>query len=189
MESKRLGQRVHALFGSGKVGCAAHAASSPPRKELAPQHAPASACGARARSPPASEGDLCSPPHVRLRISFASSRAQYNEALDVAEQQMRLLKESYGVNHHEYATAMNNVATLYQAIGRHTDAEPLLLEASKIQQRTLGDDHPHTVASLSNLATVYGAMGQQARHGPWPCSRAPGRTAVREAAALPSPHA
>ena len=28
---------------------------------------------------------------------------------------MRLLKESYGVGHHEYATAMNNVATLYQA--------------------------------------------------------------------------
>ena len=55
---------------------------------------------------------------------------------------------------------MNNVATLYQALGRYTQAEPLLLEASKIQQRTLGDDHPHTVASLSNLATVYQAMGQ-----------------------------
>ena len=62
-----------------------------------------------------------------------------------------------------YATAMNNVATLYQAIGRYTQAEPLLLEASKIQQRTLGDDHPHTVASLSNLATVYQAMGEEAR--------------------------
>ena len=101
MESKRLGQRVHALFGAGS----------------------------------------------------------YNEALDVAEQQMRLLKESYGEGHHEYATAMNNVATLYQALGRYTQAEPLLLEASKIQQRTLGNDHPHTVASLSNLATVYQAMG------------------------------
>ena len=62
-----------------------------------------------------------------------------------------------------YATAMNNVATLYQALGRYTQAEPLLLEASKIQQRTLGDDHPHTVASLSNLATVYQAMGEEAR--------------------------
>ena len=84
---------------------------------------------------------------------------QYPEALRVAEEQMELLKNAYGPNHHEYATAMNNVATLYQALGRYTQAEPLLLEASKIQQRTLGNDHPHTVASLSNLATVYQAMG------------------------------
>ena len=88
---------------------------------------------------------------------------QYNDALDVAEQQMRLLKESYGPGHHEYATAMNNVATLYQALGRYTQAEPLLNEASQIQARTLGNDHPHTVASLSNLATVYQAMGQGER--------------------------
>uniref|UniRef100_A0A0D3KXC5 Uncharacterized protein n=1 Tax=Emiliania huxleyi (strain CCMP1516) TaxID=280463 RepID=A0A0D3KXC5_EMIH1 len=65
--------------------------------------------------------------------------------------------------HHEYATAMNNVATLYQALGRYGEAEPLLEQASKIQQRTLGHDHPHTVASLSNLATVYEAMGQSER--------------------------
>ena len=88
---------------------------------------------------------------------------RYAEALSVAEQQMGLLKGAYGAGHHEYATAMNNVATLYQALGRYTQAEPLLLEASKIQQRTLGDDHPHTVASLSNLATVYQAMGEDAQ--------------------------
>ena len=85
------------------------------------------------------------------------------QALDIAEQQMRLLKESYGQGHHEYATAMNNVATLYQALGRYSEAEPLLMEASKIQQRTLGPDHPHTVASLSNLATVYEVTGQTDR--------------------------
>ena len=44
-----------------------------------------------------------------------------------------------------------------------SQAEPLLLEASKIQERSLGNDHPHTVASLSNLATVYEAMGQKER--------------------------
>ena len=104
LESKRLGERVHSLFGGGS----------------------------------------------------------YNEALDVAEQQMRLLRENYGEGHHEYATSMNNVATLYQALGRHRDAEPLLQQASRVQERTLGGDHPHTVASLQNLATVYAAMGEQA---------------------------
>ena len=134
LESKRLGQRVHQLFNGGK----------------------------------------------------------YHEALGVAEEQMKLLRETYGAHrdasrtrgaashtraqphrsrtppsagtqHHEHATAMNNVATLYQACGRYAEAEPLLMEASKVQQRTLGHDHPHTVASLSNLATVYEAMGQKER--------------------------
>ena len=56
-----------------------------------------------------------------------------------------------------------DVWLLSQAIGRYNEAEPLLLEASKVQQRTLGHDHPHTVASLSNLATVYDAMGEPER--------------------------
>ena len=51
---------------------------------------------------------------------------------------------------------------LCQAIGRYSEAEPLLMEASKIQQRSLGHDHPHTVASLSNLATVYEVRAQLA---------------------------
>eukprot|EP00964_Phaeocystis_antarctica_P041316 scaffold23626_cov60-Phaeocystis_antarctica.AAC.2 len=77
---------------------------------------------------------------------------------------MELLKNAYGPSHHEYATAMNNVATLFQALGRlglglglglglalaltltltnvatlfqalgrYAEAEPLLLEASRIQ--------------------------------------------------------
>ena len=69
-----------------------------------------------------------------------SNSGKYREALDVAEQQLKLLKDTYGVGHHEYATAMNNVATLYQALGRYAEAEPLLEEASKIQTRTLGND-------------------------------------------------
>ncbi len=97
----------------------------------------------------------------QVHALFGAGR--YGEALSEAEAQMELLRNAYGVGHHEFATAMNNVATLYQAVGRHAEAEPLLLEASKVQQRTLGQDHPHTIASLANLATVYAAMGQQER--------------------------
>ena len=97
------------------------------------------------------------------RVHELFNGGKYNEALTVAEQQRKLLRDAYGEGHHEYATAVNNVATLYQAIGRYNEAEPLLLEASKVQQRTLGHDHPHTVASLSNLATVYDAMGEPER--------------------------
>ena len=108
------------------------------------------------------------PPAPKVHRLFNSGR--YADALSVAEQQLRLLGESYGHshlqgasrlsgtrprrvrgptrhNHHEYATAMNNVATLYQALGRYGEAEPLLEQASKIQQRTLGERRPRCASS------------------------------------------
>ena len=113
----------------------------------------------------AQERELVTAESKRLgqKVHQLFNGGNYREALQVAEEQMELLKNAYGPNHHEYATAMNNVATLFQALGRYSEAEPLLLEASRIQGRTLGPDHPHTVASLSNLATVYEAMGQAER--------------------------
>ena len=123
--------------------------------------------GASAAGPglSAQERELVTAESKRLgqKVHQLFNGGNYREALQVAEEQMELLKNAYGPNHHEYATAMNNVATLYQALGRYGEAEPLLEQASKIQQRTLGDDHPHTVASLSNLATVYQAMGEDAQ--------------------------
>ncbi|KAJ1622373.1 hypothetical protein T492DRAFT_1063117 [Pavlovales sp. CCMP2436] len=70
------------------------------------------------------------------------NQGRYAESLEVAESQRRLLLDAYGGDHHEYATSVNNVATLYQ-------------------ERRLGHEHPHTLASLANLATVYEAMGQR----------------------------
>jgi tetratricopeptide (TPR) repeat protein len=123
--------------------------------------------GASAAGPglSAQERELVTAESKRLgqKVHQLFNGGNYREALQVAEEQMELLKNAYGPNHHEYATAMNNVATLFQALGRYAEAEPLLLEASRIQGRALGPDHPHTVASLSNLATVYEAMGQAER--------------------------
>ena len=97
--------------------------------------------------------------HLGQRVHALFGAGSYREALDVAEQQKSLLKELHGSTHHEFATATNNVAALYQAIGRHAEAKPLLREASQIQGKILGDDHPHTVASLTNLATCLQTMG------------------------------
>jgi len=128
-----------------------------------PQGATAPAGSSSGLSP--QERELVTAESKRLgqKVHQLFNGGSYREALQVAEEQMELLKNAYGPVHHEYATAMNNVATLFQALGRYTEAEPLLLEASRIQGRTLGSDHPHTVASLSNLATVYEAMGQAER--------------------------
>ena len=51
------------------------------------------------------------------------------QALSVAEEQQKLLREAYGNHHHEYATAMNNVATLYQATPPTPHPNPLQILA------------------------------------------------------------
>ena len=57
----------------------------------------------------------CSLHDLRLQVHQLFNGGNYREALQVAEEQMELLKNAYGPSHHEYATAMNNVATLFQA--------------------------------------------------------------------------
>jgi hypothetical protein len=50
---------------------------------------------------------------------------------------------------------LNNLALLYEAQGRHADAEPLYKRALAIEEKALGPDHPHVAVSLNNLAVLY----------------------------------
>jgi len=73
-------------------------------------------------------------------------------------------KEDFGVNHAAYARALNNLAELYRAQGRHDEAEPLHDQAKEIWRTALGEDHPPYATSLNNLRccimTKGGMMGQ-----------------------------
>ena len=60
----------------------------------------------------------------------------------------------------EYATALNNLATIYDNTGRYSEAEPLFEEALSIRRRLLGADHPDTAVSLNNLAGLYRIQGR-----------------------------
>ncbi len=58
------------------------------------------------------------------------------------------------------ATALNNLAVLYQEQGRNADAEPLHKRALAIREKALGPDHPQVAASIKNLADLYKALGR-----------------------------
>ena len=81
---------------------------------------------------------------------------------DILEQ----VAAEHGKAGNEYATALNNLATVYNDTGRYEDAEPLLEEALSIHRRVLGADHPNTAGSLNNLAALYRAQGRYAEAAP-----------------------
>ena len=57
-------------------------------------------------------------------------------------------------------TAMNNLASIYGALGRTKEAAALHEKVLDAWRRTLGDEHPDTLSSTNNLASTYRALGR-----------------------------
>jgi tetratricopeptide (TPR) repeat protein len=53
------------------------------------------------------------------------------------------------------AISLNNLAELYRAQGKYSEAEPLYKRALVIWEKVLGPDHPHIATVLENMAEFY----------------------------------
>ncbi len=84
------------------------------------------------------------------------------EALATAERALKLGEHELGLDHPVTATVLNDVAELYRAQGRYTDAEPLRKRALAIRVMAFGPDHPDVATSLNNLALLYDNQGKYA---------------------------
>lgn len=60
------------------------------------------------------------------------------------------------------ARMMGVMGNVYRALGLYAAAEPLLLQAAKIQRQEIGGDHAQTLVTLNNLATLYYYQGRLA---------------------------
>jgi tetratricopeptide (TPR) repeat protein len=74
--------------------------------------------------------------------------AKAKEALKVAEQ-------TFGPDHPNVASSLNNLAEVYRAQESYADAEPLLKRALELREKALGPDHPAVAESLDNLVWLY----------------------------------
>ncbi len=52
------------------------------------------------------------------------------------------------------ATNLNNLALLYEAQGKYTEAEPLYKRSLAIWENALGPEHPDVATSLENYAAL-----------------------------------
>ena len=84
---------------------------------------------------------------------YARAEPWYRHCLELSQ---RLL----GEDHPGFATSLNNLAALYDSLGRYTEAELLYLQALELKKRLLGEDHPGFATSLNNLAALYDSLGR-----------------------------
>ncbi|HBL13592.1 MAG TPA: hypothetical protein DD379_19775 [Cyanobacteria bacterium UBA11162] len=66
-------------------------------------------------------------------------------------------KKLFGKVHPDVASSMNNLAGLYNSLGRHWEAEPLYVNALAMWKRLFGEIYPNVASSMNNLATLFAA--------------------------------
>jgi tetratricopeptide (TPR) repeat protein len=84
--------------------------------------------------------------------------------LDDAEPLMRraldIDEASYGPEHPEVATDLNNLALLLKVTNRLDEAEPLYRRALEIDEAAYGPGHPNVARDLNNLAALLQATNR-----------------------------
>ena len=66
----------------------------------------------------------------------------YAKAEPLFRQAMEIRKEALGEKHPDYATSLNNLAVLYQAMGDYAKAEPLFRQALEIRKKCWAKSTP-----------------------------------------------
>ncbi len=89
----------------------------------------------------------------------AYQRGDYEEAVGQTEAALKEA-EDFGEQDPLLATTLNNLAALYESLGRHGKAEPLYTRSLAIAEKALGPEHPNLAAILNNLAGLYQAQGR-----------------------------
>jgi tetratricopeptide (TPR) repeat protein len=88
----------------------------------------------------------------RLRTGkYSDYRSEQNLAIDYFQKAIGLASTSSP----DTATSLNNLAYLYESMGRYAEAEPLYVRSLAIREEQLGANHPDTATSLNNLASLY----------------------------------
>jgi tetratricopeptide (TPR) repeat protein len=93
-------------------------------------------------------------------------QGKYTKSLSVAKEAVRVAEATFGPEHHNVATSLNNLAEIYRHQGNFAEAEPLYKRAVNIDEKTLGPDHTEVAATLTNLAALYNDQGKYAEAEP-----------------------
>ena len=82
------------------------------------------------------------------------AKAAHSDAEPLYRRVVEILEASYGSEHPNVATALNNLAQLLQATNRLAEAKPLMRRALAIDEASYGPGHPKVAGDLNNLASL-----------------------------------
>ena len=77
-----------------------------------------------------------------------------------------IFESSYGTNHPDVSTALQNLSTLLCNLNHRKEAEPLARRALAIVERSLGKNHHAVATSLNNLAVLLYSLERLAEAEP-----------------------
>jgi tetratricopeptide (TPR) repeat protein len=101
------------------------------------------------------------------RVDTLYEQGRYTEMAQVAKEALKVAENTFGPDHPNLATSLNNLAELYRRLqGKYAAAEPLYQRALAIYEKALGPDHPDVATSLNNLALLYYTQGKYAEAEP-----------------------
>src|SRR5262249_21521930 len=88
------------------------------------------------------------------------------DAEPLYKRSLAIREKALGPDHPSVATALNNLASLYDGQGRYTEAEPLHKRSLAIREKALGPNHPAVATFLNNLAGLFREQGRYAEAEP-----------------------
>ena len=97
--------------------------------------------------------------------SAAYRTGDYGEAAARFEAALREL-ETFDPSVFRQTLTLNNLAAVYQSLGRHAEAEPLYRRSLAIREEALGPDHADVGTAVNNLAALLNSQGRSAEAEP-----------------------
>ena len=85
---------------------------------------------------------------------------KFAEAEQLLQRALAVDERSFGLNHPNVATCLNNLAALLLDTNRIEEAESLYRRALEIDERSFGADDPKVATCLNNLAQLHQATGR-----------------------------
>ncbi|MCK5186228.1 MAG: tetratricopeptide repeat protein [Deltaproteobacteria bacterium] len=98
---------------------------------------------------------------LNAKVIILYQQGRYSDAANVAKEALKVAKRTFGPDHPDVATSLNNLALLYRSQGKYDEAEPLYKRALAIWEDAFGPDHPNVLTVLENMSDLYKNIGKE----------------------------
>ena len=103
---------------------------------------------------------------LQQKIDELDRAGKYRDAIPPAQDALKLIESTKGLDGLETGTACDKLGWLYLENGDYAKAEPPYERALRINEKALGREHRSTGTGLNNLAWLYYKMGSYSKAEP-----------------------